>query len=455
MFRKSRDPTSGGIRMARSKLCKRPLSGGELRANPVALVMVLLFATLILSTQAQAQTYTVLHTLAGPDGADPYAGLTQDSAGNLYGTTNYGGNGSCGLTRCGVVYKLSRHNTGWTMTVLYSFQGQPDGQFPVDRVVIGPDGALYGTTSQGGTGSCQGYHGCGTVFELQPPAAFCRSFSCPWTETVLYSFGSRDDGYDPVAEVAFDRAGNLYGTTEHGGGGTNCIDDGCGTVFQLTPNANGSWTRGTIHIFQGGTSDGSNPTAGVVVDQAGNLFGTTGTGGNGGCNNGGCGTAFELTHGSSGWSERLLHSFTGAADGGGPGQLTFDGSGNIWGFTDGGGDGGGGGAIFELIPLQGGGASFSVQYSFGSGQGYSNPLALDANGNIYASAYAGGADHLGQIYSLIRSGSGWNYATLYNVGYDDNEGEPVGTIARDAQGDIYGVILDGGNGFGVIYQLTP
>jgi hypothetical protein len=417
--------------------------------------MIRLFFTAIFVTAifAQAQTYTVLHSfVGGADGADPYAGLSQDSAGNLYGTTHYGGNGQCtDHDGCGVVFKLAHRGSGWVTTVLYAFGGQPDGQYPTDRVVVGPDGALYGTTTQGGTGSCQGLRGCGTVFKLQPPPAFCRSFSCPWTETFLYSFISRDDGFNPYAEVSFDRAGNLYGTTLNGGGGVNCSNDGCGTAFQLTPNANGTWTKNTIHIFQGGTSDGASP-GGVVVDQAGSVYGTTGSGGGENCN-GGCGTAFELTPGSSGWSESLLHSFSGGSDGTGPGQLTFDSSGNIWGFTDGGGSGEG--VIFELVPLQGGGATFSVQYTFGTGQGYSNPLTLDANGNIYASAYAGGANNIGAIYSLTRSGSGWNDTVLFSNDYGEGQGDLIGNVARDAQGNIYGATLDGGNGFGSVYELTP
>ena len=420
----------------------------------IRLLCTAIFATSVL---AQAQTYTVLHSFTGgtggADGADPYAGLTQDSGGNLYGTTYYGGNGQCkDNVGCGVVFKLSHRGSSWITTVLYALGGQPDGQYPTDRVVVGPDGALYGTTSEGGTGSCEGYHGCGTVFKLQPPPTVCGALSCLWKETILYSFSSRNDGYYPYGEVAFDHAGNLYGTTLRGGGSVNCIDDGCGTAFQLTPNANGTWTKNTIHIFQGGTGDGASPGAGVVVDQSGNLYGTTRSGGSGACDRG-CGTAFELTPGSLGWNERLLHSFTGGADGGDPGQLTFDGTGNIWGFTDGGSEGGG--AIFELLPLQGGGASFSVQYTFSTGQGYSNPLTIDANGNIYASAYAGGANRLGAIYSLTHSGNSWNYAILYSIGFGSGQGEPIGNVARDAQGNIYGATLDGGNGFGVIYELTP
>jgi uncharacterized repeat protein (TIGR03803 family) len=213
--------------------------------------------TLTISTAlpSQAQTLTVLHNFkGGADGSDPAAGLAQDSAGNLYGTTQYGGTGQCNSlppTGCGVVFKLSHRGSGWLFTTLYEFGGPPDGEYPLARVIVGPDGALYGTTSQGGAGSCLGQQGCGIVFKLQPPASFCRAFSCPRTETILYSFSSRNDGFNLTGEVAFDRSGNLYGTTANGGGATGCVDDGCGTVFELTPNGNGTWTKSTIYAFQG------------------------------------------------------------------------------------------------------------------------------------------------------------------------------------------------------------
>jgi len=404
----------------------------------------------------QAQTLTVLHSFAGgADGAYPYAGLTQDAAGNLYGTTYVGGTSQCPnfADGCGVVFKLSHRGSGWITNLLYTFRGQPDGQYPMARVIVGPDGALYGTTTQGGTGSCQNLYGCGTVFKLQPPPSFCAGFSCPWRETILYSFSSRQDGYNPLAELVFDRAGNIYGTTANGGGGANCNNDGCGTVFKLTPNSNGTWTKTTVYAFQGGTNDGAYPDAGVVIDQNGNLYGTTGAGGgSGNCYSGGCGTAFELTPGSSGWTETLLHRFANSEDGVNPEQLTFDSNGNLWGYTPYGGPIMGG-AIFKLIPVQGGGAAFSVQYTFVDGQGVSNPLTLDANGNIYASA-EGGLNSPQQVYSLTQSGGGWNFSSLYM--FTGDYYLPVGAIVRDGAGTIYGATIDGGSyGKGLIYELTP
>lgn len=407
----------------------------------------------------KAQTLAVLHNFTGgADGSDPAAGLAQDSAGNLYGTTQEGGNGPCVVNSarvgCGVVFKMSRQGSGWVFRTLYEFGGPPDGEYPLARVIVGPDGALYGTTSQGGAGACLGEQGCGTVFKLQPPASFCRSFSCPWTETILYSFSSRNDGFDPTGEVAFDRSGNLYGTTAMGGGATGCVDDGCGTVFELTPNGNGTWTKSTVYAFQGGT-DGNEPTAGVAVDQAGNLYGTTAIGGSG-CIAGGCGIAFQLTPHGSGWTETLLHVFQDSTDGAVPGQLSFDGSGNLWGPTVDGGQYELYGAIFELTPFEGGGWHFVSQYSFNQAQAEgTTTLTIDSAGDIYGCSGRGGHNEGGVIFSLTPSNGGLNYTSLYSFGFGQSD-YPVGKVVLDSQGNIYGTTLHGNDPpYGTVWELTP
>ncbi len=405
----------------------------------------------------KAQTLTALHNFTGgADGSDPAAGLAQDSAGNLYGTTQEGGNGPCVVNSsrvgCGVVFKMSREGSGWVFRTLYEFGGPPDGEYPLARVIVGPDGALYGTTSQGGAGSCLGQQGCGTVFKLQPPASFCRSFSCPWTETILYSFSSRNDGFNLTGEVAFDHSGNLYGTTANGGGGANCFDDGCGTVFELTPNGNGTWTKGTIYAFQGGTMDGNQPAAGVVVDQSDNLYGTTTYGGST-CESDGCGIVFQLTpHGSS-WTETVLHSFQ-YTDGAAPGQLSFDSSGNLWGPAADGGNNYG--TIFELTPLEGGGWHFVSQYSFNYGQAeYPTTLTIDPAGDIYGCTGRGGHNDGGEIFSLTPSSGGLNYTTLYSFGFGQSD-YPVGKVVLDSEGNIYGTTLHGADPpYGTVWEFTP
>lgn len=430
------------------------------RPYQLAWIGLALATMLFSSAVAQAQTLIVLHNFSGgADGSYPAAGLAQDSAGNFYGTTEEGGNGPCVVNSsrvgCGVVFKLSRKGSGWVFNTLYEFGGAPDGEYPLARVIVGPDGALYGTTSQGGSGPCIGQQGCGTVFKLQPPASFCRGFTCPWTETILYDFSSRNDGFDPTAEVAFDRSGNLYGTTQMGGGGANCIDDGCGTVFELTPNSNGTWMKSTVYAFQGGTTDGNAPTAGVVVDQAGSLYGTTAVGG-AGCGIGGCGIAFQLTpHGSS-WTETVLHVFQDGTDGAVPGQLIFDGSGNLWGPTADGGQYELYGTVFELTPLEGGGWHFVSQYSFNNGQAQdTTALTMDSAGDIYGCSRRGGRNQGGAIFSLTPSNGGLNYTTLYSFGFDQSD-NPVGKVVLDQEGNIYGTTLgNGGPPYGTVWELTP
>jgi uncharacterized repeat protein (TIGR03803 family) len=174
---------------------------------------------------AQAQTYSVLHTFTGGgDGALPESGLTADGAGNFYGVTSSGG-----PYQLGVAFRFSHSGAGWTLSPIYGFRGGSDGLGPYAAMVVGPDGALYGTTMNGGTGC--GRNGCGTVYKLTPPASFCHSVSCPWTETVLYRF-SGADGLQPTTSVAFDRAGNMYGTTSEGG----AYDQGA--VYELAPSGN-------------------------------------------------------------------------------------------------------------------------------------------------------------------------------------------------------------------------
>ena len=175
--------------------------------------------------------------------------------------------------------------------------------------------------------------GCGTVFSLRPPASACKTASCDWQETVLYRFMGGNDGAYPIfAELILDGMGNLYGTTS-GDGGSGCFGNGCGTVYKLT-SSDGGWTESVLYNFTGG-SDGGLPSAGVIFDTAGNLYGTTHYGGNLACNFGyGCGTVFQLTPSGSGWMEKVLYSFQGASDGASPvGGLIFDSSGNLYGST--------------------------------------------------------------------------------------------------------------------------
>jgi uncharacterized repeat protein (TIGR03803 family) len=257
-------------------------------SGTITFALVIAFTlTALLAQSARAQTPTaggwsekVLHSFNDTDGAYSSAGLIFDKNGNLYGTTLEGGDYGCSASGCGTVFELTpTAGGGWTETVLLNFNGS-DGSGPQAGLIFDAAGNLYGTTVGGGT-NCPPF-GCGTVFELTPTAGG------GWTEKVLHSFGNGTDGANPFAGLIFDAAGNLYGTT-YGGGTYRCGASGCGTAFELTPAAGGSWTETVLYSFSRG-NDGFEPEAGLIFDSAGNLYGTTAVGGT---YDGG--TVFELT----------------------------------------------------------------------------------------------------------------------------------------------------------------
>lgn len=310
-----------------------------------------------LSPGGSGWTESVLENfLQEADGQALSAGLVADSAGNFYGTTFWGGttNERCG-TGCGVVYRLSPNGSGgWQETVLYSFTGGMDGALPADTLVLDASGNLYGTTAEGGDTSTCNRQGCGVVFEVSPTS------SGEWQETVLHTFNGKDGWYS-LAGVIFDSTGNLYGTTTQGGNLDDCGGTGCGLVFELSPAAGGAWQETVLHVFTG--PDGEVPFAPLVFDTAGNLYGTTQSGGNlSDCASYGCGLVFKLSPTAGGhWQQTALHVFTGGADGASPyTAVTFDSSGNIYGTAYSGGNDNdcanngllvpGCGVIFRIIP---------------------------------------------------------------------------------------------------------
>jgi uncharacterized repeat protein (TIGR03803 family) len=338
------------------------------------------------------------------DGANPYSGLVLDAAGNLYGTTfqggAYGENGGTAIGD-GVAFELSPHPDGtWTETVLHSFGNGTDGTGPLAGLVFDNAGNLYGATDGGGMtdlGVCPG--GCGTVFELSPGS------NGQWTEKVLYEFCSQancGDGAGPLGGVTLDSSGNLYGTTNLGG--TPAIHL-YGTVFELTPSEGGQWVETVLYMFQGGSMDGSNPDGGVILDKSGNLYGTTQFGYEAkGINNG---IVFELARESGGqWKEIVLYGFCGStycADGSAPlAGLVFDKAGNLYGTTFSGGPFDWG-VVFELIPSKTGGWIYAVPYAFPGGADGFNPHAgviTDSAGNLYGVTYDGGTYGYGVVFEV-------------------------------------------------------
>ena len=433
--------------------CKLILRSSVRRA---AFALALVCALAMFATQpAQAQTLTVLHNFtSGGDGDGPFAGLTMDSAGNFYGTTAVGGYASLNcLYGCGTVFKLTRNHSSWVLTPVYSFKGGDDGTTPEARVIFGPDGLLYGTTTGaslfGGTGSA-------TVFKLSLPATPCKTALCPGEETVLYRFAGPMDGSGPGwGDLAFDHAGNLYGTTSDGG------SNGYGSVFELTPS-DGSWTETILYSFTGGV-DGSQPESGVIFDQAGNLYGTTLFGGAGAR-----GTVFQLTHSVSGWTEKVLHSF--GSSGSGPyGGLIFDPSGNLYGTTQTGYMGQGNGTVFILTP-SGEDWTLATLYSFPAGFTYPYArLTMDAAGNLYGTtsyfygpgSYYGGQGSEGSVFKLAFSNGSWTYIDLHDFDGGSDGGGPFGSVILDTNGNLYGTGAAGGTvlycsgGCGVVWEITP
>jgi len=386
----------------------------------IALSFCFTLSLAVLTNVAQAQTYTVLYTFSGPCGGGfAVGGITLDQASRIFGTTAYGG-----VHDGGAVYRLAHEGQGWICYAVYSFGYQDqDGSNPYSGVVFGPDGLIYGTTSD------YGAHGYGTVFRLQPRPHACAGAMCPWNETILYNFtGGADGGYPGYGKLVFDQAGNICGTTNSGG-----IRDS-GVVFKLTPSGSG-WSESVIWDFANG--GGYSPVSGVIFDSAGILYGTTPS------------TVYELSPTQSGWTETTLSTTVGGAGG-----LTWDAHGNLYGMT---GDGGqvGDASVYKLTPQQGGWTS-SVLYDFG--QQYIAPAAaptFDAQGNLYGPLPTYPATD-GLIFKLTPSGDQWIYSPYYEWFGGSGGGGPIGAVVFDANGNMYGTTAGVGIGGGsALWEITP
>jgi uncharacterized repeat protein (TIGR03803 family) len=275
-----------------------------------------------------------------------------------------------------------------------------------------------------------------------------------WTTKVLHNFGIADnDGRTPYAGLIFDGSGNLYGTT--GLGGTQ----GRGTVFELSPNGSGGWTERVINNFGIAENDGRVPFAGLIFDGSGNLYGTTAGGGSEDL-----GTVFEMTpNGSGGWTEKVLHNFgISGNDGHNPyAGLIFDGSGNLYGTTGYGGSEGDG-VVFEMTPNGSGGWTEQVIHNFGiSDNDGSNPdqgLIFDGSGNLYGTTYYGGSEGEGTVFETSPNGSGgWTTKVLHNFGISENDGVgPEASLIFDGAGNLYGTTaLGGSEADGTVFEMTP
>jgi uncharacterized repeat protein (TIGR03803 family) len=450
----------------------------------LALVLLIFVSTSVASAQWNEQ---VLYSFqGGDDGNSPIGGLVFDAAGNLYGATFEGG-----AYQCGTVYQLSppeQPGDPWTEAVIYTFRCKAfnDGVYPEGGLVIDAAGNLYGTTGYGGAGNCVlvgALMGCGMVYELSPPAQKGEA----WTETILYSFPTdAKEGYVPWGDLVFDPKGNLYGATYFGGGyGTSCnpFYQYCGAVFELSPpmQKGGAWTEKVLHGFQGTSAgsvagDGEYPNGGLIIDNEGNLYGTTYQGGTGlaSCSTGdgqtGCGTVFEMSplkDPEGAWTEKVLYRFD-AEDGANPAAaVVSDQLGNLYGTTYSGGANNACGLVFELrkpheefqLWAEAALGSFNCRTN---GEYPDGGVAFDGTGALYGTTI--GSPH-GEVFRLAVPSSS-SSMTAVNVLYEFEDapdgGHPDGPLVFDKTGNIYGITQWGGTGqdcdyggCGTVYEVSP
>jgi uncharacterized repeat protein (TIGR03803 family) len=333
---------------------------------------------------------------------------------------------------CALLLIAARPALAQTETVVYNFAGSSDGSNPNSTLTSDGVGNFYGTTNSGGTAGSFGY---GTVFELSPNG------SGGWNETVLYRFTGGADGASPAAgsNLILDGLGNLYGTTYSGGA------NGDGVVFELSRTDN-SWDETVLYSFASGTG-GANPQSGLIFDSAGNLYGTTSTGGANGL-----GTVFKLSR-FGGWTERAIYPiFTNTGCSRGSAGLTMDSAGNIFGV--------GCETVFELSPKGKGGWNSTAIYTFpGSLRDGVDPQGtpvLDKAGNLYGTTWAGGSNNHGMVYKLSPGKTGWTEKSLYSFKGPKKDGNGPGGLVFDTAGNIYGTTFGGGGGdsYGAIFELV-
>jgi uncharacterized repeat protein (TIGR03803 family) len=356
-----------------------------------------------------AQTFKTLHSFTGADGANPYAGLTQGTDGNFYGTTIDGGAYGSG--------NVIRITPSGTLTSLYSFCKQsacPDGQYPVSTLVLGMDGDFYGTTQNGGI-----YNPLyGTIFKVSSSGALAT----------LHSFDATD-GVNPYGSMLLASDGNFYGTAT--GGGLCLVAGGCGTIFTMTPN--GTFT--TLHDFclQTGCSDGLYPGGVLIEASDGNIYGTTRAGGNTAeCNGNGCGTIFRITPGGA---LTTLHVFNGT-DGEAPSPGLIELSKGLFYGTTAGGGANSVGTVFTITSS----GTLTTLYSFGGPDG-SGPSTLTAgsDGNFYGTTVGGGASQQGTMFEITPSGT---LTTLHTFG--GTYFYYFGSLTQNTNGRFYGTTYFGG-----------
>jgi uncharacterized repeat protein (TIGR03803 family) len=405
---------------------------------------------------------TILHSFSGPDGRNPRFGVTRDASGYLYGTVALGGPDDNG-----VVYKVGPPGPTSSLTILHDFRGSAGGRTPSSGVILDNAGNLYGTTQY------MGALGWGNLYELDPSGQ----------ETVLYNFSSQHGGFRPAGTLLRDEAGNLFGTASSGG------PSFIGLVYKLDPAG-----RQTVCSWFRAGPDGAGPQSSVIFDSAGNLYGTTSSGGvfddgvvfkvdpsghesvihnvageapsglvfdtagnlygtTGGGGPANAGTIFRIDPTGH---ETVLYNFTGGADGAVPRGVILDSAGNLYGATASGGSGcfPGCGVIYELDTS----GNQTVLYTFTGGADGSDPATVirDSAGNLYGSTVTGGSSNDGTLFKLDTTGT---LTVLHTFGIEEGDGSvPLGTLTMDAAGNLYGTTQFGGGCppcAGVVFKVDP
>jgi uncharacterized repeat protein (TIGR03803 family) len=421
------------------------------RAEYSPVVVFLTFVLCLVSLrEAYGQSLNIVYEfgVAGTtDGMYPYCKPVFDTNGNLYGTTQMGG----GSHNAGIIFELSPTTGGgtWAETIIHEFTGGSDGGNPMAGLIFA-SGNLYGTASYGGA------NGTGVVFELSPKT------SGGWTYRVLYNFGAYPtsaDGFGPNSALVL-RNHNLYGTTSEGGV-AGCFE-GCGTVFELLPTTTGTWKERLIHEFPGGSTDGELPGGALIFDTDGNLYGTTQNGG--GTANSGVLYRLKYSSTTKTWIETVVHNFVGGNDDGSFPEddiLIHDSAGNLYGTTEGGGINSQG-TVFKASFSTGPNWTVSLLHSFGpaysgDGTGAKGGVIKDTKGNFYGTTFYGGAyNYYGAAFKLSPTlGGDYKESVLHNFTGGLDGFYPNRALTLHA-GWLYGTATNGGsNGTGVVYQLKP
>ena len=404
----------------------------------------IVFAVVEFSAGGTAQTVTSLHTFSdGGDGANPAATVVSDPKGNLFGTTWYGGSLTCnGGAGCGTIFQETAPTTQdghWTFSTLYRFSGGDDGCCNSSVLAIGAGGKLYGVTN-GGLPN-------GSLFEL------AQDNGGKWQFSLLYTFPNQSTGEYPLTPLLIDGAGAIYAASTFGGLPGCSYNSGCGTVIQLVPpdGNSGAWTEKTLYQFRGG-NDGGNPSSSLVLIN-GSLYGSTYVGGKVTSNCPlGCGIVFQLNPTSLGyWAETAIYTFQDRPDGASPYSLVAGATGSLYGLACCNGNASQYN-VFKLS-LQNGLWTKTILYDFL--QGGPNYLTIGSNGNLYGTRFGEIDFGAGQVFELTpppEEPGAWRLKTLVNFNKSGPSRNPNGVVLGKF-GALYGTLNGGDSDFGAVFAV--